>query len=185
MFYSALCVAPEQHPVLLTEAPMNSKINRETMTQLMFETFNIPALYIAVQAVLALYAAGLTTGIVLDSGDGVTHSVPIKEGYPLPHAVLPFHLAGGDLTDYLLNILNENNDCSFTRTESDRKIVTQIKEKMTRVALDYEKEMEVALAIPSSEKKFELPDGQVETLSLQLLTRVQTKFLQIPLLRIL
>ena len=67
-------MAPEEHSVLLTEAPLNPKANREKMTQIMFETFNTPAVYIAMQAVLSLYASGRTTGIVMDSGDVVSHS---------------------------------------------------------------------------------------------------------------
>merc|ERR1712150_386698 len=101
----------------------------------MFETFNTPAMYVAIQAVLSLYASGRTTGIVMDSGDGVSHTVPIYEGYALPHAILRLDLAGRD-----------------------------IKEKLRYVALDFEQEMATAAASTSLEKSYELPDGQVITI---------------------
>lgn len=158
-FFTELRVDPQEHPVLLTEAPLNPKSNRERMTQIMFETFCIPAFYVNIQAVLSLYASGRTSGIVIDSGDGVTHTVPIFEGYSLPHAVNRIDLAGRDLTGWMAKLLMQRGH-SFT-TSAELEIVRDIKQTHCFVAEDFEKEKENAANNAALEKEYELPDGQV------------------------
>ncbi|CAI5775847.1 actin-related protein T3 [Podarcis muralis] len=159
-------------PALITEAPLNPLANREQMTKLLFEKFEAPALYVAIQAVLALYAAGLTTGCVMDSGDGVTHTVPIFEGYCLPHAVLRLDLAGRDLTEYLMRILRESGIALVSTAE--REIVRIIKEALCYVCLNPEEEM--AKKPTSIEKTWKLPDGQIIKIHNQLFRCPETLF---------
>lgn len=155
-FKSQLRVDPTGRKVLLTEAPQNPKINREKMLEIMFENFNVGASYVAIQGVLSLYASGRTTGIVLDIGDGVTHTIPIFEGYCVPYAINRYDLAGRDVTDHMKRLLQDRGN-NFS-TSSEREIVKNIKEKLCYCALDYEEEVKL-YETKNMNKNYELPDG--------------------------
>jgi actin-related protein len=141
--------------MLLTEAPFNPLKNREQMSEIMFEKFNVPKLYIAIQAVLSLYAAGRTTGIVLDSGDGVTHTVPIYDGFIVNHCNLRTNLAGRNMTNYMGRLLMEQG--LYLHNSSEREIVKKIKEKLCYLSLNYQKELKTN----HKHEKYTLPDGQI------------------------
>lgn len=147
----------EQHPILLTEAPNNPRSNRTQAAEIFFDTFNVPALYVQVQAVLSLYASGKTTGIVLDSGDGVTCAVPVYEGFALPHAIQRSNIAGRDVTDYLQLLLQRRGHQLHTSAELE--IVKDIKEKKCYVAFDVAKAEADAWEEPGPDVPYLLPDG--------------------------
>ncbi|KXZ56569.1 NAP1 protein [Gonium pectorale] len=156
-FDNQLRIDTSERPVMLTEAPRNPKANRERATELMFETFQAPALYVAIQAVLSLYASGRTTGVVLDIGDGVSHAVPVYEGFSMPHAVRRLDVAGRDVTQYLSRLLTEAG-VKLTNS-AELEIVRDVKEKLGFVALDFAAELGSARSSSLLHKEYTLPDG--------------------------
>ena len=161
-FYNELRVAPEECVVLQTEVPLNPKANKEKMTQIMFETFNLPFLHQCITPLLSLYASGRSTGLVIDSGGGVSHVVPIFKHHASTHAIQRHDNASGrDLTDYLMRILCERG-YSFT-TSAEREILRDIKEKLCYVSIDFNQELQNSYSDCTVEKNYELPDGQVIT----------------------
>lgn len=139
--------------MLLTEVPLNPLVNREKAAELLFETFNVPALFIAPQAILSLYASGRTTGVVLDSGDGVSHVVPVYEGFALPHAITRTDVAGRDVTDQLQLLLRRSG--YNLQTSAEKELVRHIKEEKCYVAYNPRKEEEH----PPHADSYRLPDG--------------------------
>lgn len=141
---------------------MNPRTNRDTAAQILFETFNVPALYTSIQAVLSLYASGRTTGIVLDSGDGVSHAVPVYEGFAMPNSIRRMDVAGRDVTEHLQTLLRKSG--YVFHTSAEKEVVRQIKEKTSYVALDPAKEEKEwhgsATMIANKSAEYTLPDGQ-------------------------
>lgn len=164
-FSNELRDSPSEHPVLLTEAPLNPKQNREQMCKIMFEEYDVPSMYIQIQAVLSLYAAGRTTGVVVDSGDGVTHTVPIFEGFQIPHAIDKIMLAGRDMTKWMVKILKDSG--YYLETGAEQEIVKDIKENLSYVAEDYDEECKKAESGSELDKSYTLPDGNIVTISKQ------------------
>jgi len=159
-FSNELRVDPTEHKVLLTEAPMNPKANREKMTQLMFETSQVQGHYVAIQAVLSLYSNGRTTGMVCDSGDGVTHTVPVFEGYSIPHAVKKNYIAGRAITAHLVNLLTADGITEQGGISAWAQIVRKIKEETCFVSLDVNADKTKSAESTELAKQYELPDGQ-------------------------
>lgn len=148
---------------MLTEPPLNPRSNRDTAAQILFETFNVPALYTSIQAVLSLYASGRTTGIVLDAGDGVSHAVPVYEGFAMPSSIRRIDVAGRDITEYL-TLLCRKSGYVF-HTSAEKEIVRAIKEKTGYIALDPKKE----------EKEWQSYGGKPEARSLSISYRMEGK----------
>jgi len=158
-FYERLKINPKDCKIMLTEAPMNPKKNREKMIQVMFEDYQFESTYISIQAVLTLYAQGLMTGVVVDSGDGVTHIIPVYEGFALPHLTKRLDVAGRDITRYFMKLMLLRG-YAFNRT-ADFETVRQMKEKLCYVGYDLELERQLANETTVLVKTFTLPDGRV------------------------
>ena len=136
--FKYLRIEPEDHAVLLTEPPLNSPDNREFTAEIMFETFNVPYLYIGMQAMLAIAASWTSkgnnslTGCVVDSGDGVTHVIPVVEGYPISNAIQHVPVAGREMTAFIADFLKDREP---TVPLHDRMTTARIiKERYCRVA---------------------------------------------------
>jgi len=158
-FFDQLKIDPKESKILLTEAPMNPKANREKLVQMMFEKYKFKATYVSIQAILALFAQGLNTGLVVDSGDGVTHLIPVFEGFVVSDQIKRINLAGRDITRYLVQLL-QRRGYAFNRT-ADFDTVRQIKEKLCYVGYDLAMEKRLALETTVLVEPYTLPDGRV------------------------
>ncbi|XP_060089126.1 actin-like protein 9 [Heteronotia binoei] len=159
LFYNELRVAPEDHALLMSDPPLCPTTNREKLVEVVFESLNSPGMYVAYQSVLSVYAHGKISGLVVDTGYAVTHTVPVHQGYNLPHAIERMDIAGSNMTSFLMDLLK---DTGHYLDERKLDIVEDIKHKCCYVALDFESEW-------NSPKReyivdYQLPDGHVISL---------------------
>ena len=162
--FQKLHADPTAQPVLLTEPVLNPKENRHKLTQLLFETLQVPAMYLVPTGTLALYAAGRTTGLAIDVGEFVSQIVPVHEGSVLLKASARLDFAGHLVTDYLTKLMADPRYGYSMTTAAEREIARDIKEKLAYVAEDFDEEMVRAAASSELDRNYELPEGQVITL---------------------
>jgi actin beta/gamma 1 len=158
--YQELDVDPEADalPVLLTDVPRASRRSREQMCKIMFETFKVKGFYVAPQPVLSLFASGRTNGLSVESGAGVTHALPVFEGYALRHASMRSEAAGSTVDARLSRMLAERGR-KFGRAQAH--LVRALKEQRCAVALAFAAEVERAGVGSNAAQEHELPDGTV------------------------
>lgn len=137
---------------------MNPAKNKEMLLEAMFEEYGFQGVHVAIQAVLTLYAQGLLTGVVIDSGDGVTHIVPVYEGYSLPHLTKRLDVAGRSITSYMIKLLLQRG-YAFNAT-ADFETIRIMKEKLCYVGYDIDVEQQLANETTTCVETYELPDGR-------------------------
>ena len=153
LLYSEMRVVPEEISILITEGPRTSRKNREKLTEILFETFNVKRLHIANSSMVGLYSYGKTSGLIVDSGYNVTSTVPVYEGYPLAHASLKINIGGEDLSKNLLNMIQSKLDETYVDMKG-RFLADDIKEKLGFILLNQDDADDV------KDSTYELPDGK-------------------------
>ena len=149
-FFTELKIAPEEHNIFLTESPFNTREDREKITEIMFETFNCPCMYLSNQSVLSAYAVGKSTGCVIDCGDGSTNFSPIFEGLLCRNGVTHIPIAGKEIFENLYKLLLNNNNIE---SKMEKESLKKIKEDYCYIAEDYDFEIGNCF-----ESEVELPD---------------------------
>ncbi len=162
IFFCDLKAPPEEHSVYSTYHPLEPLANAEKYTQILFETFNVPAFYSRHASMLALTATGKTTGLVVDIGHGVTYTSAVYKNVKIPYHKNRLNFGGDDVTKYLQTTLTERG--YYFETSEEYEVIREMKEKLSYVALDFDEEMSICRQSSQNEKSYELPDGQIVTL---------------------
>ena len=150
LLYEKMKVVPEEISIMITESPKSPKENKQKLSELLFETFNVQNIHLANSSMLGLFAYGKTSGLIVDSGFNITSSVPLYEGFPLHHASIKLNYGGEDISKYLLSMIEKELDPSYKYLKG-RLLADNIKEKLGYIPLGGDLEEE--------EYKYTLPEG--------------------------
>ncbi|MFX0061217.1 MAG: actin, cytoplasmic 2 [Candidatus Hermodarchaeota archaeon] len=164
VFHAELQINPSEHPILFTEVPLNPPHNREKMAEILFETFNVPAMAVISTAVLSLRSLGKVTGLVVDLGGGGVKIVPIYENSVITHAIARMDISGRAITEYLCRLLRQRG---YNLPAGERKILRDIKERFCYIVLDPQVELSLTRRVAVMEKTYTLPDGECISLGLE------------------
>lgn len=157
VFENELHVKAEERPILMTESPENTKAAREKTLQIMMETFKVPAFYLSYPEVLSLFAAGITTGTVIDSGETLTHVLPVYECFGMTHVCSRLEIGGRQLNGYLKKLMIQSG--IELPTGYERESLRDIKEHLCYVAKDVDSEMQKIEQMNEIEKSFTFRNG--------------------------
>lgn len=170
--FQSLNIDPEDSEVILTEPSLNSINNRENLFAYMFEELKIENLFIANQALLSLCSTGKLTGIVLESGAGVTQIVPIFDAHIFPYGINRIDFGGNDLSDYLNRLLFETNN-HFYKNKKYLKFLEQIKKEACYIEYNYKKKLDSVKPY-----QIKLPDGNSINIKTERITVPEAIFKQ-------
>ena len=156
IFYNVLRIEVKEHPVIYSEPILNPPNLREHLAKVFFETYQAQSIVIFPSAVMALVNAGLSTGLVVEIGEGMTFVVPIDDGEVINYAVNRLPLGGVDVNENLKNnLMQEGYNLNFS---AQKEILRDIKEKLCYVAEDVNAEAQNAYQM-NIRRPYTLPDG--------------------------
>ncbi|XP_052272204.1 actin-3-like isoform X2 [Dreissena polymorpha] len=164
-FKDRLAVDPKDHPILITESPVNPAYLREKLTEIMFETFGTPGLYVKDTSVLSLFSVGLDNGIVVESGHASTYTSVVHDGVVLRNTIPKTFYSGNDVTKYVMRMLSKKSEC---KDGNDIIAVAKaVKESICFVSEDFSADLKLAQSMDIYERLFDLPNGKQISLNLE------------------
>lgn len=160
--FDELNVNPRQINLLMTDSPFANKKDKQKMCELAFEHFHVKSFQLTNTAALSMYSTGRVSGLVVESGEAITYTVPVFEGYSIPHAMIKLEIAGQDITDSLIHEL----ESSGIKCSQFKETIRNLKEQMCSVSQNFSYDIQqVDDPLSLEDRSYELPTGQIITVN--------------------